>query len=325
MRRIRNRDQKSVVSHGPEGEPAASWGQRLTVGGYMLGLGALAALLLYFVGDRLLHFEVRGQIRVEKTVVSAPRGGIVERFGRAEGDSVEQGDTLAVVDPATLCEEFDGGRMRSVLAEVRRDSLRRQLVSERLTERRARLKNATMGRVLEIGSGTARSPDALRAEIRELEDERRELALELELERAELDSLRASDRPDPRCRPYPVRSPGEGVIRARHRRPGEVVRSGDPLVTVEPPNASVSVLAYLEPDDLEDVKPGETVTVYLPDGTKHSGVVESTYSAARGFPGLKWTGYRPVSASLVAEIRPRSPGQASRWRRLDLLDVKVKG
>ena len=325
MRRIRNRDQKKVLTHASEGEPPSSWGQRLTVATYMLGFATVAAMLVYFVGDRLLHFEVRGQIQVERTVVSAPRSGVVERLTVQEGDSVRRGDPLAVIDPSAVCTEPDRSRLRTLRADGRRDSLRQRIVADQIADKQAWLQEYRLGRVLELAHRDRPSLEDLRADIRELQHEGRMLTLNIELARAELDSLQASLRPDPRCRPYAVRAPEAGVMYALHRRVGEVVRSGDPLMTLQPPEAPVMILAYLEPDDLENVAPGKTVTVFLPDGAKEKAIVEATYSAARKFPQLKWSGYRAMPASLVAEIRPRSRTQAARWRELDLLDVSVKG
>ena len=322
MKRLRNR--RSVVTRVPESEPPKSWTSRLTTGLYVLALLGVVAAGLYLLLTPLLFARSRGTVLVESTTVSTPRAGEVAHLRALEGDSVVEGEVLASVRPARVCDAPDPGRRLQLEMEASRDSVALSHVRRRLAAQEEELESLRTQRALELAPGYT---DRRRAVTRELEDlrERGEvLEASMAFARAYADSLRQAEAFDPACRSFNLFAPHDGVVEATFRRAHESLSAGEPLLAVAPTDPEVAVFAHFEPDEYEVFPVGGAVEVILPDDTEETGIVERRFASAEQFPSLKWDGYEPVPSLLLVKIVPETEAQAARWRGFDGLTVDVR-
>ncbi|MCA9567841.1 MAG: HlyD family efflux transporter periplasmic adaptor subunit [Myxococcales bacterium] len=124
-------------------------------------------------------------------------------------------------------------------------------------------------------------------------------------------ALRRLDAVEARLEGLSLRSTIDGRVAAVHRLPGEVVRKGEPVVTVER-ETSEEVIAWVAPQRVPE--PGAAAVVQRSDGTRVKGEVVSVSPGSAVLPEQIWTmpgrpqyGI-PVRVRLSgASIRPREP------------------
>lgn len=124
-------------------------------------------------------------------------------------------------------------------------------------------------------------------------------------------ALRRLDAVEARLEALSLRTSMAGRVAAVHRRPGEVVRRGEPLLTIEDPSAE-EVLTWVSTTRIPAV--GTPVTVQRADGSRLAGQIVSVSAGPTLLPEQVWTlpgrpqyGV-PVRVQLDgASVRPREP------------------
>lgn len=326
--RLRNRESgQSVVSEGPEGESPAPRGARLTMWLYGLFLVGIVGLAVWYAVYTYFHYEGPGQIRVQRTLMSPERAGRIQQIWPDEGDAVLRGDSLMLVEPGRACE--DGGA--SIVARTRREGqqqaelfgVRIQNLQQELARKRRELARLRQRKVLELQNTEPRR-NQLEQEIYQIQDEIDELRLQQQQARASSAAL-AGVSTNPECAPFVVSAPHSGRVHRLHEDEFSVVDAGAPVMSLTRPSPPVVVLGYLDRDLTGYVQRDDTVSVYLPDGSRTRGVIEETYSTAQDFVDVKYDIYQPYATQLLAEIAPINQRVKERWQELDRVKVDVEG
>lgn len=124
-------------------------------------------------------------------------------------------------------------------------------------------------------------------------------------------ALRRLDSVEARLQGLELRASIDGRVAAVHRRPGEVVRRGEPVLTVEESDAD-EVLAWVAPQSVPE--PGAPVQVARADGSRLGGTIVSVSAGPDVLPESIWTiPGRPQYGVAVrvrlegASVRPREP------------------
>lgn len=215
------------------------------------------------------HFERRieedGRTRLrERFVVSAPVAGRLARVSLREGDTVQQGQIVASLWPATpaLLDERRVGEQREQIAAAEAGVQRARAGVARseavLAQAEADLqrneKLAGRGFISTNQVETARLAAQLRR--RELEAAREEMkATQHQLAQLQVALRQAGGREPLANRPLPVRSPVAGKVLRLRQQSEAVLAAGTPLLELGDP-AAMEVLVDLLTEDAARVQPG---------------------------------------------------------------------
>ena len=224
----------------------------------------MAAALLAGCG-REGDFDATGTFEATEVVVSAEATGRILAFDVAEGDRIDAGQQLGVIDTVQLSlQRLQLGRQRAAVRSGRPDiarqvaALREQIAKQEVERRRVE-------RLLSDGAATAKQLDDVEAQLKVLEGQLGaqlstlhnsaaavdENASALDLEIARIDDLLA------KCR---IVSPVGGTVLAKYAEAGESTAAGRPLLKVAD-LGQVWLRAYFTSEQLSSLRLGQQVTV----------------------------------------------------------------
>lgn len=261
----------------------------------------------------------------QSLLIASAIDGRIERVAVNLHDTVEEGATVVQMSPEFLRHERDvaaaeflaltGAPLQDPEEQIERsrDLARSQQLKAEEAALAARIKS--LRQLLEKGAASKSEVDQAVAKQREVR---------LQIARAEPDSLveettawavvaalRRLDEVESRLDALTVRSTFAGQVAMVHRHAGEVVRRGEPVLTVESPEAG-EVIAWISAS-LSPVL-GSAAVVQRSDGTKLSGEVVSLSAGTAVLPEQIWTipgrpQYgRSVRVKLTdGTVRPREP------------------
>jgi multidrug resistance efflux pump len=256
---------------------------RRRIGGLLWGVGVVVAVA-WGLSEQASGAGVRGLGRSVAMDVGAPEEGRLASLDVDLHDPVAAGQVLARLDGSVIEQE-----RRELAAEVL------AVADENVSATVADVKAYERGRTL----GTRAEIAGLELQLRRLSRLREEgaaTAAEVEEVRAKLASTRAKLAPDAppdddptsswwvdvalgrlgqadaRLESYTLRSGLTGRVEAIYRRPGEMVRGGDPIVRVREPVAR-EVIAWATSDLVPAV--GSVAVVLRGDGSRLAGTVHS--------------------------------------------------
>jgi HlyD family secretion protein len=225
-----------------------------------------AALGLSACGDDGHVPEGSGFIEATEVVISSEVAGRLEAIYFEEGDTIETGNTIALIDTTTLSLRLAQARAHHRAAVAQQVSARLQIEQADLDSALARTDYLRMKSLIEKGSVTQRQFD--QAENRYLQSRlagslaRSALAAAgAAIEQAESEiALLESQLAD--CRPI---SPVTGTVVTTYVERGELLGVGKPLIRVAELN-QVTVKIYLPPAFLAEVMLGARAEIDPEDG-----------------------------------------------------------
>ena len=224
----------------------------------------LAAALFCACG-REGDYDATGTFEATEVVVSAEATGRILAFDVVEGDRIEAGQQLGVIDTVQLSlQRLQLGRQQAAGRSGRPDiarqvaALREQIAKQEVERRRVE-------RLLSDGAATAKQLDDIEAQLKVLEGQLGaqlstlhnsaaavdENASALDLEIARIDDLLA------KCR---IVSPVGGTVLAKYAEAGESTAAGRPLLKVAD-LGQVWLRAYFTSEQLSSLRLGQQVTV----------------------------------------------------------------
>lgn len=223
------------------------------------------AAALFCACGREGDYDATGTFEATEVVVSAEATGRILAFDVVEGDRIEAGQQLGVIDTVQLSlQRLQLGRQQAAVRSGRPDiarqvaALREQIAKQEVERRRVE-------RLLSDGAATAKQLDDVEAQLKVLEGQLGaqlstlhnsaavvdENASALDLEIARIDDLLA------KCR---IVSPVGGTVLAKYAEAGESTAAGRPLLKVADLGA-VWLRAYFTSEQLSSLRLGQQVTV----------------------------------------------------------------
>ena len=236
----------------------------------LLSLPLLPLLSLLSCSGEQTDYDATGTFEATEITVSAEQTGRLVEFTAEEGNRIEAGAQVALIDTVQLAlRARQIGATKLVYASQRPDSeaqvaaLRRQLL-------KAREDYARFSELAKSGAGNAKQADDARSQVEVLE---RQLSAKLsslgkttgslnaQMSTADVERLQVADQ----LRKCHVTSPISGTILETYAEQGEFATVGKPLFRVA--NTSVMHLrAYLTVAQLKDVAVGKPVKVFADYG-----------------------------------------------------------
>ncbi|MCB9673983.1 MAG: hypothetical protein H6737_02645 [Alphaproteobacteria bacterium] len=280
-------------------------------------------LLLWIVGAVVAFVWASVRMPDEPAMVGLGRAVVIEVSALEEGrlaslevdlhDMVGAGQVVARIDPRPLelLREVEAAELLS-LAGPSPEDLQTELKEARRRskriEKRAELAavQASLARLRELLADGAAS----QAEIDGLESRRARLVADLAAEPGEEDEAPSTwsvvaaakrlDALDARIEAFQLRSTLGGQVTAVHRRPGEVVRRGEPVLQVRQAQTD-EVIAWVPAGAA--VGSGTPMTVVRADGTELSGAVVSVGAGPTLLPERTWRDPRRQEWGVAIRLR----------------------
>lgn len=238
--------------------------------GITLAVG-VAALVLDGCAERSREFDACGQIEATEVIVSAESNGRIVALSFAEGDRLEKGEVVGVIDSMQVFLQKNELIKRKANAQSKLVDINRQLASQ-YAQLKTLQKDYDRYRALEAkDAGTKKQVDDAASQIAVLEREiaakkqtyeRNNAGIEAEMAMYDVQIAQKKDLLD-KCR---ITAPMDGLVLTKFAEEGEMATAGKSVLKMADMD-NVYVRAYVTTLQLSDVKIGDAVDVAVEDGT----------------------------------------------------------
>ena len=228
-------------------------------------IAVIMAMMMFYGCDRRNGPDACGSFESTEIIVSSQGAGQLMSFGIMEGETVEAGAVVGLVDTVQLyLQKLQIEKQLQSILSTRPDiesqvaSLQEQISTQKSERARAE-------RLVLKGAAPQKQLDDLDAQIKVLESQlsaqlkslsKNSSAIDYNAESLAVQTAIMDDRIE-RCR---IKSPANGTVIAKYANAGEMVGIGTPLMKV----ADLSTMylrAYFTSDQLSDINIGDTVRV----------------------------------------------------------------
>jgi HlyD family secretion protein len=247
-----------------------------------------------------------GFIEADESIVSAETSGRIDRSNVSDGQNINRGDTLLVIDQSKLVLQLGSLKAARQVTEATLATARLAVDRARKTEEFALSERDRVGRLIKSGSATQKQLDQLnyeaaQATIARQSAESNVVATKAQLEKTDAD-IALLDRQLEDCSPL---SPLTGVVTETYVDPGEFVTPGKAMVKIARLD-TVWVKVYLPADQFAAVKLGDAATVSTESGgTEYAGKVIWSSSESEFVPKNVQT--KQSRSDLVYAVKVRVP------------------
>lgn len=239
-----------------------------------------AMLVLSACGKKDIDFDACGEINATEVTVSAENNGRLVSLGIEEGDKLEAGQTVGIIDSVQtylkleeLIRRKEGAAIKMVDIDCQMESRYAKL--EKLEKDLNRYRD-----LLASQAGTQKQVDDLEGEVAILKGEisateqnyrQNNDGTQNEISTLSVQIAQTADMLD-KCK---IKSPISGTVLTKYVEEGEQVTTGKPVFKIAD-LSRVYVRAYFTTDQLGDLKLGDKVKVIPDDGSKNPKTYEGT-------------------------------------------------
>ncbi|MDR0765379.1 MAG: HlyD family efflux transporter periplasmic adaptor subunit [Odoribacteraceae bacterium] len=236
----------------------------------ILTSAALLPAIALSCGEGQAGRDATGTFEATEVTVSTEIGGKILRLSVEEGQTLQAGVPVGLIDTTALALERELLRRKVAVLESRRVNIPLQVAATRqeiMTTRRERRRFDNLARANAVGRKQVDDLDArlavlereLSARVLALEDHNR--GVEAEIAAIEVEIARVNDRLS-RCL---VSSPLDGTVLVKHAEAGEVALAGKALFKVADLEHMI-LRAYVPSSLLSRVQPGQAARVFIEVG-----------------------------------------------------------
>ncbi len=228
------------------------------------------AMLLNACGDKERPFDATGVFEATETTVYAELPGTLLTFGVEEGNIVESGDEVALIDTIQLWLKIQQTGAAKEVYQSQKPEMEKQIAATRELLAKARKDQQRYEELVADGAAPGKMLDDANSQVevlqRQLDAQISSLrvstnALEKQMDAADVqeDQLRDQLR---RCH---VLVPARGTVLEKYVERGEYVSTGKPLFKMADME-NMFIRAYATSAQLKDIKVGQKATVYADYG-----------------------------------------------------------
>lgn len=319
---------KSYLRSSSEGTAPPAPKARITQWLYQLLLFLVIGYLLYLAYNHFRYIGVRGQVLIDKVVISSAHGGEIIDLPVRVGQLLQPSQLIARVAPPKVCNEFveEDSRIERVQFEIDRASTRIHRIKKQLSQLADASSVTQLKRALEVNRASEPDQQHLSREKLRLTNELDESADELRALRSRLRAIQARpQRPqDPLCSDEQLRAPYASRVVLISTQAHEVASRDEAVVVLEPIDQPAYIEAYFDFEDFQVVANANQATVHFPDGHTELAKIEEVVSDARQRLPVKNADGWPLIHGLRAVLRPLSPKDAMSWKQYDRMEVEVR-
>jgi len=323
--KLRNR--KSYITNLPEGSAPVSVKPKITQIIYFSILGLIVAYILSIGIGRWFYLNARGQVEVEKTLISSARGGHISSIGVIEGQHLKKGDLIVRIDPLKQCVPEENRPLQKLRLDIALNEQRIILLKARQAELDKLQRGGELRRALELERQSMGYSKQFWRDQNKLTSDLALTARELELQQVQMKDMEREVRNQivpAECRAEVIRAPFASRVQVVRRRVQEFAKRGEAIVILTRNQASVRIEAYFTEDELKYISLGKQIDVTFPDGVESVGVVKAVYSSAYSVPEREWKGYRPLTSGIRVHLFPLNKSEKMNWKQYDRMEVRVR-
>ena len=231
---------------------------------------AISAAVMASCGNGDKEYDATGTFEATEVTVSAEQNGVLLEFAPQEGDNVEAGSQVALVDTVQLyLKACQVGALKQVYAAQRPD-MGKQVAATRQQLAKARQERDRFDALVKSGAANRKTLDDAESQVkvleRQLEAQLSALntstnGLQAQMNTTDIERMQVADQ----LRKCHVKSPVSGTILAKYMQQGEFATVGKPLFKVAD-TANMFLRAYFTSAQLKDLRLGQQVTVYADYG-----------------------------------------------------------
>jgi len=323
--RLRNR--QAYISTLPEGEPDKNKASQITRWLYFSVLILMVAYLVYIGFTRFTQFQGRGQVELEKTIISPERGGQIISLVVKEGQGLQRGSLMASIKASRVCRPVDKSRTDKLSFDIDLKKVEIDLLKKRMLSEQSARSDFSLRRALELDRSRIKQDEQAARKIADMKLKVGALMSEVTLQEA---ALNKAQPPlpvalDSGCIEQQIRAPLSGVVYSVSHKVYEFAPRGEPLVTLIAYDAAVRIEAFVENKYRRYIAVDMLVDVVFPDGLKTKGSINKILSSSAAFPRKEVKDYESLESSIRLHIVPVNDVDEQIWRTQDRMEVTIRG
>ena len=228
------------------------------------------ALMLNACGNKEKDFDATGVFEATETVVYAEQSGSLTTFDVDEGDRLEQGREVALIDTVQLWLKMQQAEATKKVYRSQKPDMEKQLAAIREQLAKARQEQQRYRELVADGAAPRKMLDDADSQVevlqRQMEALRSSLsvstdALDRQMEAADVQREQILDQLE-KCH---VRTPANGTVIEKYVERGEFVATGKPLFKMAD-TAHMYLRAYVTSAQLQHIRIGQKAKVYADYG-----------------------------------------------------------
>lgn len=228
------------------------------------------ALMLNACGNKEKEYDATGVFEATETVVCAEQNGSLTTFDVEEGDRLEQGREVALIDTVQLWLKMQQAEATKKVYRSQKPDMEKQLAAIREQLEKARQEQQRYRELVADGAAPRKMLDDADSQVevlqRQMEALRSSLsvstdALDRQMEAADVQREQILDQLE-KCH---VRTPASGTVIEKYVERGEFVATGKPLFKMAD-TAHMYLRAYVTSAQLQHIRIGQKAKVFADYG-----------------------------------------------------------
>jgi len=261
-------------------------------------------------------YDATGTFEATETVVSAEQTGALLTFSIDEGDAIEAGTEVGLIDTTQLWLKIEQARATKAVYQSQRPDLEKQIAATRQQLAKARQEQRRYQELVNDGAAPSKMLDDAKRQVQVLQRLRDSQISTLNTQLSTISSqlstvdVQVSQLQD-QLRKCHVKAPQSGTVLEKYAEQGEFVSVGKPLFKIGD-TENMFLRAYVTSAQLQKVKLGQGVTVFADYGDgqrkEYSGTVAWISSRSEFTPKTILTDDERADQVYAVKVRIKNPG-----------------
>ena len=277
---------------------------------------AIAALLLAACGNSEKEYDATGTFEATETTVSAEQNGTLLTFAINEGDEIEAGSEVGLIDTTQTWLKLQQARATQEVYQSQKPDMEKQTSATRQQLAKAQAEQQRYKELVADGAAPSKMLDdatnqvqvlqrQLAAQLSSLSTNTNALSKQMAATEVQIDQLRDQLR---KCH---IKAPLKGTVLEKYAERGEFVAVGKPLFKMADME-QVYIRAYVTSAQLQSIRTGQQVKVFADygDGKKqeYDGTVSWISSRSEFTPKTILTDDERADLVYAVKVRVKNDG-----------------
>ena len=277
---------------------------------------AIAALLLAACGNSEKEYDATGTFEATETTVSAEQNGTLLTFAINEGDEIEAGSEVGLIDTTQTWLKLQQARATQEVYQSQKPDMEKQTSATRQQLAKAQAEQQRYKELVADGAAPSKMLDdatnqvqvlqrQLAAQLSSLSTNTNALSKQMAATEVQIDQLRDQLR---KCH---IKAPLKGTVLEKYAERGEFVAIGKPLFKMADME-QVYIRAYVTSAQLQSIRTGQQVKVFADygDGKKqeYDGTVSWISSRSEFTPKTILTDDERADLVYAVKVRVKNDG-----------------
>ena len=277
---------------------------------------AIAALLLTACGNSEKEYDATGTFEATETTISAEQNGTLLTFAINEGDEIEAGSEVGLIDTTQTWLKLQQARATQEVYQSQKPDMEKQTSATRQQLAKAQAEQQRYKELVADGAAPSKMLDdatnqvqvlqrQLAAQLSSLSTNTNALSKQMAATEVQIDQLRDQLR---KCH---IKAPLKGTVLEKYAERGEFVAVGKPLFKMTDME-QVYIRAYVTSAQLQSIRTGQQVKVFADygDGKKqeYDGTISWISSRSEFTPKTILTDDERADLVYAVKVRVKNDG-----------------